>query len=396
MRRPKRPSRDKRLQNRRGVTLILMTVMFVVLIGVAAFAVDFGRMYLFRAELHTASDAAALAAAFRIMKNDPTTAQDSAVSYAGRHVVENLACTGPVPPCLVPADVIPGTWDPTLPDSSWREDPDRDWTKVTNNAAQVTTHYTASYGFGQIFGLASHRVNVTSRAAVGSVGATTCIRPVAIPYRKLLDQLFPPATPSDTVPVSYNLTANDVIALRTATIANEVQLKLGDDATSGNFYLLQMGPYAHSNQIPLSPSPSWNGNNVFVDRFAGDCANSPWAIGPGDWVMGKQGNADGPAASGVEELCDITISGPSATPYNCTAPIADRTIKVAMWATEDDGVCSPRCFQVKYTGVFVVTKYLKTSGGAGQDGLYGYFSAMPSTGSFTAIPSPLSKIALVK
>ena len=386
MRRRIRQRREPHLQNRRGVTLILMTVMLVVLMGAAAFAVDFGRMYLFRAEMHAGTDAAALAGAFRVMKQDPTSATDSAVSYAGRHGVENVALT------LAPGEVIPGRWHPdSTPIFAVRAN----WTDPDVNAVRATTHYVAAYGFGRLFGLTSHTVNVTSEAAVGFVGATTCIRPIAIPYRKLLDQLFPPTPPAftDTVPVTYNLTPADVIALRAATIANEVRLKLGDDANSGNFYLLNMGAWSHANLIPLSPSPNWGGNNVFVDRFAGNCDNSPWAIGPGDWLQGKQGNADGPTRQGVEDLCNMSMSGNGI--YDCTAPLDDRTIKVAMWGVENDANCSPRCFQVKYTGVFVVTRYERSPGGT-DDGLYGYFSSMPSTGSFSTVPGPLQKLALVK
>ena len=51
--------RTLKLENRRGVTLVLMAFMLTVLIGSAAFAVDFGRMYLYRTQLHAASDAAA-------------------------------------------------------------------------------------------------------------------------------------------------------------------------------------------------------------------------------------------------------------------------------------------------------------------------------------------------
>src|SRR5207249_7738044 len=85
-----------RQRNRRGFTLILAALMMTILIGAAAFAVDFGRMYLYRNQLHAATDAAALAAAFRVMQLQPpavrgTDPSDSAVSYAGRHTAGNAA-----------------------------------------------------------------------------------------------------------------------------------------------------------------------------------------------------------------------------------------------------------------------------------------------------------------
>ena len=65
-----------------------------------------------------------------------------------------------------------------------------------------------------------------------------------------------------------------------------------------------------------------------------------------------------------------------------------------MWATENDGVCTPRCFQVKIVGVFVVTGFTKSP--SGDDGIIGYFSAIASSGTLSATPTPIQKIALVK
>jgi len=371
-----------RLKNRPGVTLVLMAFMLTVLLGSAAFGVDFGRMFFYRAQLHTVSDAASLAGALQILKKVPASSPDSAIALASRYTVGGSAVA------LAPADVIPGTW--TLAGGFVTTT----WTDPNLNAVQATTRYTGTYGFGKIFGLSTHNVTATSQAVMGYVGATTCIRPVAIPYQSLLNQIYGvDASGNPLMPVTHDLTDADINTLKAAGPAMSVPLKIGDDATSGNFYILQMGPYAHSNQVALSPSPNFGGNNVFGDRFGGNCANSPWSIGPGDWLEGKQGDANGPTETGFSELCGISINSPGT--YSCPAPLDTRSIKVAMWATENDGVCSPRCFQVRYTGVFIVTSYTK-SNGSGQDGISGYFSSMPSTGSFSTVPGPLQKIGLVK
>ena len=374
-----------RRPRRRGFTLILVTVMLTIFIGVAAWVVDFGRMYLFRTQLHTAADGAVLAAAFEIMRLQPCSsdcfsATDSARSYAARHRVDT------VPVSLVHADMVPGTWTRA---GGFVPVAGGNWNDGSIDAVRVTVRYNAQYGvFGRFLGGTSHVVTASADAAVGFVGATTCVRPVAIPYQALLDQLFGVGVKNP----SYNLTADDVIALRSAGIANEVQLKLGTDATSGNFYILQMGPYRYANGTLGSPPPSFSGS-TYPNMFGGSCDNSPWTIGPGDWLQGKQGNASGPAQKGFETLCGVSISGNGI--WTCPVPLANRTVKVAMWATEDDGVCTPRCFQVKYAGVFVVTKYVSTPGGD-DDGIYGYFTAMPSDGTFSGTASPLQMIALVK
>jgi Flp pilus assembly protein TadG len=372
----------KRLKNRRGVTLVLMAFMLTVLIGSAAFAVDFSRMFLYRGQLHTAADAAALAAVVQIADKSPGTAQDSAIVFAGKHSVDNTTVS------LAPGDVIPGHWTVAggfVPAGLWDN---------TINAAQVTTRYTGTYSFGRIFGLSTAPQSVTAQAVMAYAGATTCIRPVSIPYQSLLNQIYgTDASGNPLMGVSHDLTDADVDALRNAGPAMAVQLKLGNDATQGNFYILQMGPYAHSDGIALSPSPTFGGNNIFSDRFGGDCSNSPWLVGPGDWLEGKTGDANGPTESGYQELCGINIT--SNGTYSCPASLDKRSIKVAMWATENDGVCSPRCFQVKYVGVFVVTGYTKSAGTA-PDGISGYFSTLATTGTFTDSPSPIQKIGLIK
>jgi Flp pilus assembly protein TadG len=379
-----RRSGGKRLKNRRGFTLILTVLMMAVMIGAAAFAVDFSRMTLFRAQLQTATDGAALSAAIRIRDGDlsnPNAIIDTATNYGNRHPVENTTVT------VNPGNVILGNWTP----GGGFVTPATDTTAV-----RVSASYNANYGFGRFFGLTSHTVNAVSEAAVGHVGATTCIRPVAVPYQALLDQIYPPAGTKDAA--SYNLTESDIDLLKAATSASAALLKAGDAAdspTSGSFYLMQMGPYMYSNGTIASPGPDWGGgglNGGFPLRFGGNCSNSPWTVGPGDWLMGKQGNASGPTQSGFEQLCGITISGNG--DFTCPAPIENRSIKVAMWSVADAGVCSPRCFKVKYVGVWVVTAYRKSPSTG--DGIFGYFSAMPSDGSFTTVPGPLEKIALVR
>lgn len=382
-----RGNRMPKLENRRGVTLVLMVFMLTVLIGSAAFVVDFGRMYLYRTQLHSASDAGALAGIYQVLLKAPLTATDSAQSVANRQAV------GPTMVSLAAGDVIPGTW---LPDRNPQFVPTT-WTDPGLDAVEVTTRYTSDFGFGKIFGLTNHQVTATSQAVMGYVGATTCVRPVAIPYQALLNQIYPPdpVTGAPTMGVDHDLNDWDVQQLKDAGPEKAVSLKLGTDATQGNFYIVNLGPYSHADQVPLSPSPNFGGMNVFTDRFGGDCSHSPWTIGPGDWLQGKTGNADGPTASGFQELCGVSVQGPGT--YQCTNPSSpdDVKIKIAMWATENDAVCTPRCFQVRLIGVFVVTGYTKSATGT-DDGIAGYFSSIPSSGTLSMTPSPIQKIGLVK
>jgi len=375
-----------KLKNRPGVTLVLTAFMVTALIGAAAFAVDFGRMYMYRTQLSTAADAAALAGVWEVLNKTPTNGLAQAESYASRHLVGTDVVT------LDDADVTPGTWTldfgPFAPLAAW-DDPAVDAVRVV---ARTRTAATQNYTFGRVLGFTSHTVVDTAIAIWGYVGVTTCVRPVAIPYISLLTQLYHDASGNPTVDISYNLTPDDVVRLQNAGPADALPLKLGGGATAGNFYLVNLGPYANPNGVLFSPGPSVAGQPVFSDQFGGDCSHSPWSLGPGDWLQGRTGNADGPTQSGFEELCGGNITGTGTFP--CNAPLAKREIKIALWANEDDGFCTPRCFQVKMVGVFVVVSYTKSS--SGDDGITGYFSSIPTSGSFTNVPTPITKIGLVK
>ena len=374
----------QRLKNRRGVTLVLMAFMLTILIGAAAVAVDFGKLMLYRSQLSAASDAAALAGVYQVLHKGvlPDAAVSEAKHYAGLHRV------GPDTVTLADGDVTGGSWD-----LNTHVFTPRDWTDPALDAVRVVSHYDAPYGFGRLFGLNSHTVRDTAIAVMGYVGVTTCVRPIALPLQSLLIQLYDTnadGTPVEPVATHPTLVDSDVVRLKAAGPADTVALKLGSDSQQGNFYIVDLGPYSHADKVPLSPSPNFGGMNIFSDRFGGDCSNSPWAIGPGDWLQGKTGDADGPTRSGYGELCGISVGGNGAFP----CPTQD-SIKIAVWGTEDDGVCTPRCFQVAFVGIFVVVDFLKTSGANAFEGVVGYFAAMPSSGALTNIPTPIQKIGLV-
>lgn len=374
-----------RLKNRRGVTLVLMAFMLTILIGSAAFAVDFGRMFMYRAQLHTASDAGALAGAFQILKKDPNSSSDSAIAIANRHYVGTTSVS------LAPADVIPGTW------TSGGGFVVSDWTDPNLNAVQVTTRFTGAYGFGKIFGLTTHDVTATSQAVMGYVGKTTCVRPVALPYQALLDQL----TKHDGVArdaATYTLTDADVTALRSAGVADAVQLRVTDEGGSpvnGNFYGIQLGPYQYADGTAGSPN---TGMANFDTDLGGPCSGESYqgSVGPGDWLAPENGEGGANIPHGIEQLCKLSpsdVSGNKTVP--CSTPYPE--IKASLWAPNPSppAGCS-NCFYVKVVGVFSVTGYTSTPGHTAGDGVWGYFTAMPSTGSLTTTPGPIQKIGLVK
>lgn len=366
-----------RLRARPGIALLMASLLLVAFVGIAAVAVDFSRMYLFRTQLHTASDAAAMAGALRLMNGDRGGARDTAIAYGTSHLVEASTAQ------MAAADVIPGTWN--WASGTFTPAASGNWYAAGNNAVEATARYQAAFTFGRFFGQSTRNRSATSIAAIGSVGITDCVRPWAIPYASLLAILYPAATP----PVTYNLTTADVATLAGLTQASEILLKVGDASGSpapGNFYGVREPPVRYASGASGNP---WSGANRYRDAIGATCANLPQAMGPGDWLQAEQGNMQGPTRDGVKTLCGIPGNPQS---FSCTPPVS---VKVVLWDISDKSVSSPNAFRVKYVGAFVLTGFTKGTGGTA-DGVTGYFQSIVSSGSFNPGPGPLRKTALVQ
>lgn len=93
---------------RRGATILLLVVVLTVLIGMVAFAVDLGRMYLVRSQLQTAVDAGALGATLQLKRDDQDI--DAAMERAHEFIEYNrVGWFVTVPEDAI--EVVPGKWD---------------------------------------------------------------------------------------------------------------------------------------------------------------------------------------------------------------------------------------------------------------------------------------------
>ena len=143
----------RRQTKRRGFSIILVVLLLVAFVGITAVAIDFPRMYLIRTQLHTAADAAAHAAAQRLIVGDWRFAGDTAIAYGATSVEQK-------PITMAAGDVVPGTWNgSTFTAGTWSD---------TTNAVQTTARYTAAYVFGRFYGRTTSAPTATSIAAVGS------------------------------------------------------------------------------------------------------------------------------------------------------------------------------------------------------------------------------------
>lgn len=101
-------SRTQQNRTRAGATVLLMVLMLVILIGMVAFGVDVGRMYLARNQLQAAVDAGALAASLQLGVDE--TDIDAAIAAGTNYVQLNRVGAF----VTVPEEAITikaGTWD---------------------------------------------------------------------------------------------------------------------------------------------------------------------------------------------------------------------------------------------------------------------------------------------
>lgn len=101
-------SHDSKLHPRRGATLVMIALLLAFLIGMVAFTVEVGRMYLVRAQVQTAVDAGALAGTL-VLRADPS-AVDKAAEAAREYVQRNrVGWLATVPKDAIQVEI--GQWD---------------------------------------------------------------------------------------------------------------------------------------------------------------------------------------------------------------------------------------------------------------------------------------------
>jgi Flp pilus assembly protein TadG len=144
-------------KQRRGVIAVLAAFLLVALLGMVSFSVDIGYLTLARAQLQTAADSAALAAA-GVVNDTDTTVLAVAKQFAGYHTAAGRKVT------LLDSDVVYGTWDATT----------RTFTESSSvgSAIKVTVRTSESSGgntalfFGKLFGVNSIAQSASAIATV--------------------------------------------------------------------------------------------------------------------------------------------------------------------------------------------------------------------------------------
>lgn len=341
---------SKSRRSRRGGTLVVVAIMFTVLMGISAMALDFSRMYEFRAQIKTLADAAAMSAILdRKGGLTETQAENNAFGLIPVNRVEGSGAA-----TMAAGDVTPVTWHP-----STRTANDTPWTLA--NAVKVSVNYTSNYTLARVFGATSKTLNDTTVALFGSLVTSSCMAPIAMPYASILQKLG-----RDPTVLSYNLTEADIATLKSPSA--ELQfMGLGANAAPeasapGNFGWVDTNSESgHSNaQIAAALLGCTSGNS-----------------GTGDDLSGVPGARN---ANDVRDAVETRCGGPS------TCNMSYPPILIAIYDS-GTGTGGTATFHVKYIGAF---KFTRWDFHAGDIELYGYLTAtdVAPTGEVIPMPGP--------
>lgn len=276
-------SRSSSAPTRRGATLVLVAVLMTVLLGVGAMALDWSRMYSFKAEVRRAADAAAMSAIYDWKHGaSETTAEANVATLANTVEGSNSVLIGAANITAVRWNFTTKTW---VAADSW----------PVANAVRVTASYNASWTLGRVFGASTRTVNATTIAAIGFVGESDCLKPIAISYASLLSAAGY-GSPADT---AHELTSAELGRL----ISDTTQITFGNAPGTG----AQTGKFAW---VKVTGRQNNSENNI-VDALNG-CASI--GMGVGSTITDMNGKNGSQTQSALQNLCGGATTCNSANP----------------------------------------------------------------------------------
>jgi hypothetical protein len=339
--------------------------------------VDFARMYAFKTQLKTVTDASAMAGAIELMRGHRAgmAPEDSALFQVPLNNIEAIGTAE-----VLDADVDAVEWDFATRDVV--NDFNNDYTIATANAVRVVGRYTANFTFGRVFGLPSVTLVDTTVAALGGVGSQDCLKPFGVGYESMLRALYGGNLPPDGL--GHTLTPDDIADLASDTLGNTVTLlnDTQDKTRVGN--IAQVTTW----------SPTWPGTIPGGGSAYGKAVKSQTCtdkiIAPGDWIDGDPGAGQGQTENPLEEFCNNNGGTTKITRgFTCND---NPRVKLVMWDQAVANGTNAR-YRVKYVGVFAITQFQKQPSGPPQ--VSGFFTAMSSDGAFTGATGTTFKGAIV-
>ena len=376
------------LRNRRGAIVVMTGIFIVALMMIAAISIDASRIFAAKNELQTASDAGALAGALQLLENADTFA-DTARAYAERNRVEQDGVDS--------VEIEYGVWMPA----------DRAFVVggEPKDAVRVTTRHPLRLSLARVFG--DSTVTVTASAIAWSAGPVMepqCIKPLAVPYGKLLQILnLPPM-------MDIELNDDDVRRLREMDIRDrrwhfhfgnlENQDYHGSDDQYGENH------FKKDQYFPIDIDSTWIRNDpdmysrpsVDPDTYQTYMAGPPTGrcsrrVRPGDGVRSEPAPKMDAMRNGLSDIC-LSLGGSFTRAngaYTCRRDGASipMPLRVVYWAgpagTEDmpgwynDGAAAE--LESRATGSFVVESLdWNDDDSRTHARMWGYFDVQPAFG----------------
>ena len=295
--------RHRWIRDQRGAALIHVGIAIFVLVGMSAFVLDFGVMWLSRRQAQNAADAGALAGAIaRLYDEQGDTPAADGLAY------KSAMAAATVNEVFNEAGGVRVTWEcpPYVDEDAHcvRVDVHRDGQGTVDGLANNSNALPVY--FANLFGLANQKVRATATAWLGAANAAECMKPFAVP------DLFPEGHPEQyTSEGGYNLEDHEGTIL---------MLKGGPDTqlSPGWFRLLDLvggeqggagGSEGTRNQVRAcipeihqvsDTLPDQNGNQASIRQALEDLYNLD---DEADWV-----DPDGPGGQDgrIEDSCAYT------------------------------------------------------------------------------------------
>ena len=353
----------KHLKNRKGAILVMTGIMLLVLIAIAAVAMDTSRLHAARNELRTAADAAALAGAQQLLKA-PLSAEDQARALAtkNRALSENVTVQ----------QVRYGIWSPTL----------REFiptSQVAADAIEVTVTHATKPMLPSVFG--KEDVNLTAKAIAWSgapVDGVKCVKPFAMLHEDFMVGLGKKHW--------AELTQEDIRNLRDTSGTNKKWFTLN----MGNSYSGPERGQWYAVQLPAAKVDGKVVNDGSKSMRLDDAVAACNTLKAGDMVITEPGKKVGLMKDGIERLCAQLISGKC---YNAEGTIGI-PVAVAIFCTGPElNGGGHMWLETHYVAAFMLTDFIDSGNDAGQ--VRGFFIGMQGEGKVSNNPSPVTKTILV-
>ena len=281
----------------RGAVLVYVAIALLVLVAFSAIVVDYGILWVSRAQAQNAADAGALAGAVSLAwDSDDRTATGPAATKAAATANQNRVWGQPAGVTAAIPDPIDFSGNPNGLPPNWMC-PDG-----SNSCIRVNVYRNLAHGnalpvfFARLFGVSEQGVQAMAIAEASAADTTDCLKPWAVPDKWIEnstppDLEFDPAVdvyrpPTDENPTGYN-PANDAGCL--------VQFKIGraeDRMSAGWFFALALEPPCGS---------SGGGGSAYRASIAA-CSCSQYSIGERVDISNEPGNMVGPTDQGVRDL----------------------------------------------------------------------------------------------